>query len=154
MGYSYERTSTGHRALCCDICGKAGGVRKQKCPFGYCQAVAACPECRKAKATELRHYHVTNECEKKHNEFQATEKRKTDLIASGAPVRCSALQYNDPSMVHVLFRTRDGTVGFKMTRETYHAIELGVPATPDDYRKHGTLEPAPDDFCKPGGANA
>ena len=152
MGYSYERTSTGHKALCCDICGKAGGVRKIKCPFGYCQAVATCSDCKKTKAEELRQHHITNRCEELHNKFQAEEKRKADLIASGKPVRCSALQFNDPSMVHVLFQMKDGTIGYKMSRETYHAIELGVPATPDDYRKHGKLEDAPSDFYAPGGA--
>lgn len=153
MGYSYERTYTGHMALCCDICGKSGGVRRRKCPFGYCQAVAACSECYKAKTTELRHYHVTNECEKKHNAFVADEKKRADLITSGVPVRCSALQFTPPiDKVHVLFQSKDATIGFFMSHATYDAIELGVPATPDDYRKHGTLEPAPDDYYKPGGA--
>jgi hypothetical protein len=64
------------------------------------------------------------------------------------PVRCSALGLPD-GRIHVLFNVpnkRDDVVGFFMSKETYDAIPLLVPATPDDYREHGTLEPAPTNF--------
>ena len=55
MGYCYDQN---HR-LCCDICGNSGGVRKMPCPVNWCQPVAACPTCRKAKrhVPEDKHAH-------------------------------------------------------------------------------------------------
>jgi hypothetical protein len=58
----------------------------------------------------------------------------------------------DDRPVHVLFRrggreARGGEYqGWLMNRRTYHAIPFGVDATPDDYRKHGELIPAPSDY--------
>jgi hypothetical protein len=49
--------------------------------------------------------------------------------------------------VHVLFRDRrDEYAGYWMTTETYHAIGLLTPATPDDFRRHGPLVEAPAEF--------
>lgn len=55
MGYSYDK---GGR-LCCDRCGKAGGVRKRTCPhrvtypggasLPYCPARARCDDCLRAE---------------------------------------------------------------------------------------------------------
>ena len=60
-------------------------------------------------------------------------------------MRCSALQ-DDDDRVHVLFQTLAGHIGYYMAPATYHAIPMGETATPDDYRKHGELIPAPPDF--------
>lgn len=50
MGFSYSiNPRTGRQSLACDFCGTSGGVRKIRCPYGYCQAWATCPACRKAK---------------------------------------------------------------------------------------------------------
>jgi len=36
--------------LCCDFCdahGQSAGVRRMRCPYGYCQDWATCADCRK-----------------------------------------------------------------------------------------------------------
>jgi hypothetical protein len=142
MGYIYTRQGR----LCCDICGQPG-ARKAKCPFGYCQPIAVCPTCRKNHKSELsKEKHRERGCEKRHLAFVAHELEREAMLISGKAVRCSALGV-DPSMVHVLFDRQDGTTeGWLMHADTYKAIELGVNATPDDYRKFGELHPAPDEF--------
>ena len=143
MGYYYTQSGQ----LVCDICG-AVGARKYRCPWGYCPATAACPQCRKEHADWFgRPWHREHGCEKGHNEYAAEREEKRQLLANGAAVRCSALG-NSTGPVHVLFRRGNGTCeGWYMSTETYHAIPLvGTNTTPDDYRKHGPLTPAPDDF--------
>jgi hypothetical protein len=66
------------------------------------------------------------------------------MINLGIPVRCSALTVGDK--VHVLFRTKMGTIGFYMDPATYDSFPLGKHVTPDDFRKHGELIPAPPEF--------
>jgi hypothetical protein len=147
MGYCYEG-----KKLCCDICGKAG-ARKMKCPFGYCPAPAACPECRKTHAARFtKAAHVKMGCDAKHNAYMADLKSVADLKAAGKFVRCSALGvdsskklYENSEAVHVLFSNSDSTIGYYMTADTYHAIKL-YAATPEDYEKIGPLMPAPSDF--------
>ena len=141
MGYSYSRG-----LLCCDICGKTGGVKKYRCPFGYCQAVAACPTCRKNHTKTFgKAFHREMGCERRHQEFRQHEQERDDMIAAGGAVRCSALSGPD-EMVHVLFRTKTGTVGYYMSHHTYDAIDLFTNSTPDDYRKHGPIREAPAEY--------
>ena len=148
MGYCYESGRNGRRGrLCCDVCNKAGGVRKYPCPFGYCQPIAACRNCRRDKAREFgKEAHRENGCERMHAEFEANLRLSQSLLASGKAVRCSALSTDD-GRVHVLFRKQDGTtVGHYMAHETYDAHPLGTPRTVDDYAAVGPLEPAPPEF--------
>ena len=42
MGFCYDMDGL----LCCDFCGQSGQVRKIKCPYGWCQPWATCPECK------------------------------------------------------------------------------------------------------------
>lgn len=77
------------------------------------------------------------------------EQAEKDALDGGQALRCSALggsdQYHD--RIHVLFRRKDGsTEGWYMASATYHAIPLGTLATPDDYRKHGELIAAPNEY--------
>jgi len=143
MGYIY-----GHDGrLACDYCGATGGVRKHRCPFGWCQAYAACPACRKKHA---RHFtkatHRARGCEQKHLELEAERERERELLAAGEAARCSALQAGE-GRVHVLFKRADGTTtGFYMSQPTYRSLPLVEPFTPDDYRQHGELEAAPPTF--------
>ena len=81
----------------------------------------------------------------------AKQAKRDHAKANGLPFRCSALGGKDDAgscRVHVLFRYVDESrcAGYYMTKETYSSISLGVDATPDDYRVHGTLEEAPKDF--------
>ena len=147
MGYSYQRNANGRMILCCDICG-AINARKYACPFGYCQAVAACQTCRKdpknahcfGKAGHRKHG-----CEVSHNKFMQQKAEEESIIAQGGALRKSALA-TEGDTVHVLFLTKTGYVGYYMNSITYHSIPLMTPATPDDYRKHGELLDAPSDF--------
>lgn len=67
------------------------------------------------------------------------------IIANGGAVRCAALGLDD-GLVHVIFRTSAGDIGFYMSPEAYHAFPLLQTTTPDDYRRYGELLPAPADF--------
>jgi hypothetical protein len=143
MGYCYDH----HGRLCCDICGEAGGARKYACPFGYCQATAACKKCRAEKASHFgTAAHREYGCERAHKRFAAQNARRAALLEAGHPVRCSALVAGTNG-VHVLFDYQDRrTVGYYMSHATYDAIPLLEPATPDDYRAHGELRDAPSAF--------
>ena len=144
MGYCYTREGL----LCCDSCGNAGGVRKARCPFGYCPPPALCVECRKTNAHKLtKAAHRGYGCEAGIRKSQERDALRRAYIAKGIPTRCSALSTGDK--VHVLFQTGEygrECVGYTMSHEAYDAIPLLEVATPDDYRKHGTLAPAPPDF--------
>ena len=64
MGYRYDDV----RNLCCDQCGKSGGVRERKCPYKvlghslngprqwlpYCHPLAPCGPCYTAMGGEIR----------------------------------------------------------------------------------------------------
>lgn len=142
MGYCYE-SSTGR--LCCDVCDHAGGVRKFRCPFGWCQAIALCPECRRKHPEYVSaETHRQAGCEKRHQEFAEHEDQRKALIEFGEFVRCSALTHRGkhpgPEDVKVIFHGANGQYQtYWMSEATYHAIPLGVNATPDDYRKHGNV---------------
>lgn len=140
MGYCYDLS---HR-LCCDRCGKAGGVRKRKCPHSYCPPPALCDDCYHAVKDELKAHHERH-CKPAAAAYKVREDRRKALEAEGVPVRCSAMSHAKYG-VHVIFRSGKGEVGYYMNRETYDAIPLLEVATPDDYRKHGRLRKAPADF--------
>lgn len=68
-------------------------------------------------------------------------------VARREPIRVSAVvspTAKQPERVWVSFRRADGSdVAYWMDRATYRAIPYGTPAAPSDYRKHGTIRPAP-----------
>jgi hypothetical protein len=143
MGYSYE-TRTGR--LCCDVCDKAGDVRKYKCPFGYCPAIALCPDC-KAKHPEYvsKAGHRKQGCEKSMNKAISRERREQYMLDHGMFIRCSALSHHmlGLSVVKVIFRNKSREEqAFFMAPETYHAIPLLRAATVSDYEKYGKVTPA------------
>jgi hypothetical protein len=147
MGYSYTMSG----ALCCDGCSASKGVKKVPCPHGWCQPAALCAACRtKAKgdlfAGTPRSTHAG--CAAASAAFKARQAQESALIVSGADVRCSAMiARHDRTLTHVLFRNaREETVGWYMPREVYAAIPTFQPATPDDYRQHGELTPAPSSY--------
>ncbi len=140
MGYCYD-ARTG--ALACDICDHSGGVRKFKCPFGWCQAIAICPEC-KAKHPELvtKAYHRKRGCEEQHIKYERLGKERTAMIAAGKFIRSSALWHPKRPGLNVKVFFQGVGVGeiYWMSQKTYDAIPiLDVNATPDDYRKHGEV---------------
>jgi hypothetical protein len=104
-----------------------------------------CGTCWKAKRVDFNAHHVTNRCAEKRVQQQAQETRRAELMASGVPVRGSA-RSDDQGRVHVLFSTTTGWIGYYMSEETYDAIPLLDVATPDDYRKVGELQVAPNDY--------
>ena len=89
MGYTYDSSGL----LCCDICGNSGNVKRYKCPFGWCQPIAACPHCRKEKAVYFsKKHHREAGCEKASAEFHERERTKYLLLQDGEWIRCSALR--------------------------------------------------------------
>lgn len=143
MGFCYEG-----RKLCCDGCGVAGGVRKRKCPHGYCPSSALCAGCLKAVKASGKWKLAHSTCEAGHAAYVAKEKAGAELLAAGRLLRCAALNVaKDGSKVHVLFKDKDGNhTGFYMAKTTYDAFSLGAHVTPGDYAAVGTLTPAPSDF--------
>ncbi len=142
MGYSYD----GAGWLCCDVCGTSGKVKRFRCPFGWCPAIALCAKCRKEHPEYVsKAEHRKRGCEASHLRFEAEKKEKTDLIAAGQFIRSAALYHPErpsPENVKVIFRGKDGNQAYWMSIATYHAISLDNNATPDDYRKVGTVLPA------------
>ena len=130
MGYSYTLSNK----LCCDICGKSGGVRKYKCPFGWCPPSALCPICK----TEHKHlvskvWHRKKGCEKHAIQFQKEQQLKQDLLNQGKYLRCSALGMGD-GKVHVLFENQEkNCIGRYMDKTLYDAFNLGIGLTIDDF---------------------
>ncbi len=137
MGYSYDQD--GH--LCCDVCDHSGGVRKHKCPWNWCQAIALCPQCRVAERYLLTNeYHRGRGCEKFGKEFRALALERHSLLTGGQCVRCAALRHYD--QVKVIFRGQRSEFAYLMEPSTYYAIPLLVNATPEDYAKIGTIRRA------------
>ena len=142
MGYCYE-TATGR--LCCDICDKAGGVRKYRCPFGYCQAIALCPKCKKEHPEYTNKAgHRKNGCEKRMIQALKDRAKRVAIIERGGFVRCAALSHDKRpgENVKVIFVGKNNAEkAFWMSLETYHSIPYLVNATPEDYRRFGpTIE--------------
>jgi len=136
MGYVYEGRHSGRGRLCCDACGNAGGVRKVRCPFGYCQATALCPACRKnpkIKVGMSAEGHRALGCEAAHESFVKREAATKSMLDAGEYVRVAALGQDD-GRVKVWFRNRDSVEKvYLMTAAAYGSIPLLVPATPADY---------------------
>ena len=139
MGYSYD----GQGRLCCDGCGSSGGVRKFRCPFGWCQPAALCPECRsnKHRSWLTKELHRGMGCETQAKTARQRDAEQQALLDSGNYVRTSALAHN--GRVKVVFRNSasDGKA-YWMEPETYHAIPLMQPATPAHFSEHGTVTEA------------
>jgi len=142
MGYSYDASGR----LCCDVCDKSGGVRKYRCPFGYCPAIALCPTCKETHPHYIsKKAHREQGCEEQSRLFDQHEQEKNQLIASGKFVRCAALKHYIAGIDRdkVIFRGKDGAEqAYWMSPETYKAIPWFENATPEDYMKHGEVQQA------------
>ena len=157
MGYCTQIDRiTGRRVLVCDSCGRTGGARKRRCPFGYCPAPPLCQECHRKEQWGHKATHRAQGCEVAHIEFEAARQRELDLIAAGHMVRCAALIAGiptEPDRVHVLFRVQDccgveTTVGRYMPRSVYNTHPLLDVRTLADYETThgGPLPEAPPEF--------
>lgn len=143
MGYSYC-----HGLLCCDVCGDYGGVRKHRCPFGWCPKIALCQKCRREHPEMVtKDYHRKHgDCEKHHLAFEKQKARELQLLNEGSLLRRSALQHKDKGgwRIKVIFRGllkagKQLERAFWMAPRTYRTIELGVPATVEDYKALGKV---------------
>ncbi len=143
MGYSYDEA---HR-LCCDNCGKAGGVTKRKCPFGYCLSPAYCHDCAEKRRYQIgREAHIKRGCLLRHAEYVNLEAERTQMQVDGQFVRCSALGVGN-EVVHVIFERKEGHgigyIGRYMSSAIYKSIPLMANATTWDYEALGECEVAP-----------
>lgn len=140
MGFCY-----GVYGLCCDFCGISGhGTRKISCPYGYCQAWAVCPDCKKKKlhlyssCTPEKKTHK-EVCKPLHLRFIRIEKAKQAIIESGHFLRVAALSHGD--MCKVIFRGKDKQEkAFWMTNKLYESTSYGRLATIETYQKLGIIE--------------
>lgn len=144
MGYSYDLNGR----LCCDQCGWSGGVRKVRCPFGWCKPIALCPDCRRQEIEtkrkqygSVKEYHRQKGCETRAMEFNERQAEKRRLLAQGRLIRTAALSHN--GRVKVLFQGGDNTqVAYWMAHKTYRAIPLSANATVEDYKAIGKVTKA------------
>ncbi len=146
MGYSYS----GNR-LCCDNCGRTGGVRKRTCPHKvrndsfrsvavgvrhevpYCQPPALCSACYAGLKATLH-----EPCKEGARLAQEKADRTEALLESGAFLRAAA--WGDwhakvpAGRVGVLFVNRAKEERcYHVDKEEYRAGGVGTPTTPDDY---------------------
>ena len=143
MGYSYNKNGQ----LICEFCGCSFGVKKYPCPFGWCQPIASCKDCKKKYAVAFS-VDKHRDCEKESKNFAEKQKQEQMILDKGKAVRCSALGITN-SIVHVLFRKQDGsTIGRYMSQQTYRSIPILVSATPDMYAVLGPIKDAPCSFYK------
>ena len=137
MGYIYTKDGR----LCCDFCGKSGGVRKYKCPFGWCQSYAFCPECARKhqpRGSAYRKKHRASGCEQASARYKAEQAEREAILESGAWLRCAAVGV--VAGVKVWFKTGDGgRMEALMSHATYDAISIHTPSTLEDYREHGKV---------------
>ena len=135
MGYCYDVDGR----LCCDVCSSSGGVRKYRCPFGYCPAIAMCPRCRKAHPEYVsKAYHRTRHCEEHALQMRQERQEKERLLDAGHYIRCSALSHN--GRVKVLFQNKAGNLrAYWMSHRNYEGRGLMVPTTVADYKSHGRV---------------
>lgn len=137
MGYSYDADGL----LCCDVCGGSGGVRKHKCPFGYCPAVALCQKCKHEHPEYLtKEYHREHgNCEEMSKEFERREAEKRSMMEQGKFLRVAALGH-DGKGVKVIFRGLNAEErAYFMSRKTYRAIRLLDNVTVEDYKRIGRV---------------
>lgn len=146
MGFITTRNPrTGREVFCCDFCGKYP-AKRVRCPYNYCQKWAICADCRKAGKARLSscgngtHKEI---CYPRHLAFVAQQEQEKALLETGAFVRCAALNQDvkdGVQITRVCFRDKHGKEKYAhMADTTYHAIDYGVLATPEDYAKHGEV---------------
>jgi len=138
MGNSYDSWGK----LCCNVCGQSGGVRKHKCPFGWCPPIALCPKCKREHPEYLsRDGHRKHGCEEQHNRYEAQKAQEALLLKQGKLLRRAALCHpKHNNRVKVIFQgAGDKERAFWMAQRTYNAIPVGVPATVEDFKSKGKV---------------
>ena len=146
MGYS-TTVINGKTVYCCDRCDNAP-AKKYYCPHGYCPPCYLCPDCWRELKANGKWREAHKKCKEGHENFEAKRRKEREMIESGHFLRCSALNHTfvstddqEITRVKVIFRGKQKEIAYFMAPETYRSIELLMIATPDDYRKHGILEP-------------
>lgn len=135
MGYCYQDGK-----LCCDACGAVGGVRKRRCPYGWCSAPAICRSCwQNGEREKCKSYHAELNCQDKSAQYAREKAEERALLNQGAWIR-SAVVAEDGGRVKVWFRNKNGEELVQwMAPETYNALPLLKPYTPADYALHGEV---------------
>lgn len=139
MGYCYDARGL----LCCDACGQSGGVRKHKCPFGWCPRIALCPRCKSEHPEYLtKAYHREHgSCEENHLRYEREQAARQRILDEGKFLRCSALQHN--GRVKVIFRNKDRKErAFWMAPRNYQGLGYGTATTSEDYKARGKVTKA------------
>lgn len=101
MGFCYDMRNR----LCCDLCGESGGVRRQKCPSGWCQAYAVCKAC--MPAYRARKADIHEGCAHSSANYHAQQAKRQALIDAGELVLASAVNTDD-GMTKVWFKGANG----------------------------------------------
>lgn len=142
MGFSFDDRGR----LCCDACPVSGGVRKMRCPWGYCYPVALCAECRKKHKDKLgKKFHREQGCERKHEIAVQENRERQDKLNAGKLILSSAVGLFDGSgLVRVTFVKLVDNVHkqetFLMHENVYDKRDtMGHTPTLDDFQKIGEV---------------
>lgn len=143
MGFCFDDRGR----LCCDACPTSGGVRKMKCPWGYCYPVALCAECRKKHKDKLgKKFHREQGCEQKHFVAVRENAERKAKLDAGKLILASAVGLHDGSgIVRVTFiKLVDGShvsETFLMHENVYDKRDtMGHTPTLDDFQKVGEVK--------------
>ena len=130
MGYVYQG-----RKLCCDLCGTSGAT-KVRCPYGYCPACAACPDCKRTRKVDVFSREAHADCAVAMIAVRAESERVTAALAEGHWVRKAAV--NHEGAVKVWFDNGAGErLAVRMPSAVYAAMPCGSLATLADYERIG-----------------
>ena len=127
MGFMYQG-----RKLCCDLCGVAGAT-KVHCPYGCCNATAACPTCKRTRKDRLsRAAHA--DCAILAAKWDAEESARATLLAEGHWLRRAACDADGATKVWFGNRA-DEVMAVSMPADVYRAIPITVVTTLADYER-------------------
>lgn len=145
MGYCYDNSGR----LCCDICNEAGGARKMRCPYNYCQPIACCDRdaCRD-KLRQHRRATCASKCKLANEQFMEEEAEKKRRLDAGEFLRCAALSESHfARCVRVWFRNKAGVERIMfMSDDTYDAFPLRASVSVEQYQGMGEVVDSPKDF--------
>ena len=140
-----------HGSRCCwrcDACPKCSGKFNRVGKGDYCPDCTVWLKANGYVWSEFYKNYVTPEVaadgEKMKIDMIRQEALEQKLLADGEAVRCAAVNTDTPQgkMVKVWFKqAKKPDIAFLMAENTYHALPIMEPYTPDNYREFGELTP-------------
>lgn len=142
MGFFTTQNARGREVYACEAhltgCNDYP-AKAHKCPQGWCQRYYFCDNCWNLLRPTWKEKH--DRCKTSLEAYNVQKAEEQDLLIQGEFLRTAALRQDDPERVKVIFRNSEGTKkAYFMGPDTYHAIELLKPATPEHYAMFGSIQ--------------